>query len=226
MKFTMVFVRWSIAALLPAIVGSTGCKSPSSQSRADDARNPSAAKGEDVGTTNPPMNVEQAKKASLNHLINIGGAMHNHVGAYDAFPSPGLPKGMMEPPGSSKPRVSWRVQLLPFIEQQELYLQLPQEFPLRTVPESVSNSEVRLYQNLLGKKWKPTDTPYRVFVGNGAAFEWGKATSVRDFSGDLGKTIWSWNPRSRLLGPATTTSSMIRKSRCRSWVFFQAASTP
>ncbi|MEL7336145.1 MAG: DUF1559 domain-containing protein, partial [Planctomycetota bacterium] len=61
-------------------------------------------------------------KATRNQLIKIGIALHNYESAYRHFPGNDpmpMPNGLQ--PAEDAPQVSWRVKLLPFMEQQELY---------------------------------------------------------------------------------------------------------
>ena len=60
---------------------------------------------------------EAARRAQCtNNLKQIGLAMHNYVAAHNnAFPAPALPGK------DGKPALSWRVALLPYLEQQSLY---------------------------------------------------------------------------------------------------------
>src|SRR5438477_2970944 len=59
---------------------------------------------------------EAARRAQCVHnLKQIGLAMHNYRSANDAFPMPAITDK------NGKPLLSWRVAILPFIEQGELY---------------------------------------------------------------------------------------------------------
>jgi hypothetical protein len=76
-----------------------------------------------------------------NNLKQIGLAMHNHHAAYRELPAPAITGD------SGKPLLSWRVKILPFIEQQELYQQFRLDEPwdsphnLRLVDEMPSTFE-------------------------------------------------------------------------------------
>ena len=58
------------------------------------------------------------RMSSVNNLKQIGLAFHNYAAVYNHFPSPALLGGEQK-----KHAYSWRVALLPFIEQQALYNQ-------------------------------------------------------------------------------------------------------
>lgn len=75
--------------------------------------------GNGLGTFNPIAKARAAARrvASMNHLKQLALAFHNYASAYDAFP----PAAVIGPDG--KPWHSWRVVLLPFLEEVELYNQ-------------------------------------------------------------------------------------------------------
>ncbi|QJW92694.1 DUF1559 family PulG-like putative transporter [Frigoriglobus tundricola] len=118
-----------------------------------------------------------AARQSANNLKQIALAMHNYEASYNFFP----PAAVCDKKG--KPQLSWRVLILPFIEQDALY----KEFKLDEPWDSAHNKKLlakmpRVYA-LPGSKAGATETHYRVFVGNGAGFDWitgGKITGVTD----------------------------------------------
>jgi uncharacterized protein (TIGR03067 family) len=74
-----------------------------------------------------------------------------------------------------KPLLSWRVAILPFIEQEHLYKQ----FKLNEPWDSPHNRKLlarmpKVYAPVRGKTKEPHSTYYQAFVGPGAAFEHGK----------------------------------------------------
>ncbi|MDA7874540.1 DUF1559 domain-containing protein [Rhodopirellula sp.] len=62
------------------------------------------------------------RMSSMNNMKQIGLAMHNHHAAYRK-----LPGNIVDPTG--KPLLSWRVKILPFIDQQNLYQQFHLDEP-------------------------------------------------------------------------------------------------
>jgi hypothetical protein len=77
-----------------------------------------------------------------------------------------------------KPLLSWRVALLPYIESNNLYSQFKLDEPW----DSVNNFRLldqmpRIYAHK-GATEGTSNTHYRVFVGGGAMFEYGKKTRV------------------------------------------------
>ncbi|MBA4062705.1 MAG: hypothetical protein C0501_03185 [Isosphaera sp.] len=115
-----------------------------------------------------------AVNRSANNLRQIALAYHNYHDVHGAGP----PAAVCDKDG--KPILSWRVLILPYIEQEELY----KEFKLDEPWDSDHNKK------LLGKmppvyaipgQTKPggTDTHYRVFVGNGAGWDWVKGQQLQ-----------------------------------------------
>lgn len=70
---------------------------------------------------------EQKKQMSgMNNLKQIGIAAHNFHDRYKGFP---FPSGNREAPENEKGKLSWRVHLLPYLEEQALYEQFNLEEP-------------------------------------------------------------------------------------------------
>lgn len=91
-----------------------------------------------------------------------------------------------------KPLLSWRVRILPYIEEQNLY----KEFHLDEPWDSPHNLRLlprmpRIYALPdRGKNVKPHSTPYQVFVGKGAAFEGKRGLRIpNDFPDGTSDTI-------------------------------------
>jgi hypothetical protein len=71
-----------------------------------------------------PLGRGAARQArSTNNLKQIGLAMHNYADAYRGFPDPAIRDA------DGKPLLSWRVAILPFVEQQALYEQFRLDEP-------------------------------------------------------------------------------------------------
>lgn len=101
-----------------------------------------------------------ARAVSVNNLKQIALAFHNYHDAYRAMP----PQAICDAKG--KPLLSWRVAILPFIEQDSLYRQFKLDEPwdsehnlklLDKIPE--------LYRTVNNVKVKPAETFYQVFTG-------------------------------------------------------------
>ena len=128
---------------------------------------------------------EAADRAtSANNLKQIGLAMHNYEATYQTFP----PAAVVDKAG--KPLLSWRVLILPFVEQNTLY----QQFKLDEPWDSPNNKKLLdkmppVYRVPGDTRAKPNETRYRALVGNGAAFDSLKGPKFADFTDGLSNTI-------------------------------------
>jgi hypothetical protein len=101
---------------------------------------------------------------SENNLKQLGLAMHNYAAVNGTFPPAGGGK-------DTHPGLSWRVSLLPYIEEDEIYGQFHLDEPwdsphnLRLLPQMPKTFVIP------GADDPPGMTRYRVFVGKSAAFE-------------------------------------------------------
>jgi hypothetical protein len=119
-----------------------------------------------------------AAARSANNLKQIALALHNYESGNGALP----PAAVCDRGG--KPMLSWRVLILPYIEEEALYKQFKLDEPW----DSEHNKKLlakmpKVYG--LPDKGKPGDTAthYRVFVGNGAGFDYvrgGRFTEITD----------------------------------------------
>jgi hypothetical protein len=104
---------------------------------------------------------------SANNLKNIGLALHDYHDTYLMFP----PAAIHSKDG--KPLLSWRVAILPYIEQAQLY----SEFHLNEPWDSAHNKKLlprmpKVYAPVVSGKTKdPYATFYQVFNGKGAIFD-------------------------------------------------------
>jgi RNA polymerase sigma factor (sigma-70 family) len=121
---------------------------------------------------------------SSNNLKQIALAMLNYESAYNALP----PAAVVDKAG--KPMLSWRVLILPFIEQNELY----KEFRLDEPWDSEHNKKLiskmpSTYAIPDDTLAKAGETRYRVFVGNGAGFEYIRGAKITDITDGTSNTI-------------------------------------
>jgi hypothetical protein len=116
-------------------------------------------------------------------LERIGEALRSYHDTYGQLPGPAILSK------EGKPLLSWRVAILPFIEQAPLYnkfkLDEPWDSPhnkalLETTPEC--------FEPALGGLDAPGLTRYQVFVGPGTAFE-RPGLTFKDFSDGLENTF-------------------------------------
>jgi hypothetical protein len=131
-----------------------------------------------------------ARTQSQNNLKQMGLAMHNYNSTYLRLPPAGI-GDPNKPQEAGKPLLSWRVAILPFIEQQHLY----QQFKLDEPWDGPSNIKLlkhmpRIYMLPGDDKTPPDHTHYQVFVGNGAAFDKTRGNSIpQDFTDGTSNTI-------------------------------------
>ncbi len=131
---------------------------------------------------------EAASRAvSTNNLKQIVLAMHNYADAYGAgFPAQAICDK------NGKPLLSWRVAILPFIDQSELY----QQFHLDEAWDSPHNKTL---VEKMPRTYAPVGTAaegaakgttfYQVFVGGGALFETAKPRGIPSITDGTSSTI-------------------------------------
>jgi len=126
-----------------------------------------------------------ARISSANNLKQISLAMHSYNSATGALPSAAVCDA------AGKPLLSWRVAILPYIGQGTLY----QQFKMNEPWDGPNNSKLiplmpKTYALPGDTTAAPGYTFYRVFVGNGAAFDWCKGAHVpNDFPDGTANTI-------------------------------------
>ena len=133
--------------------------------------------------------VQKAQQAaavsqSANNLKQIALAMHNYHDTNNAMP----PAAVCDKRG--KPQLSWRVLILPYIEQDALYKQFKLDEPWDSDNNKKLIDKMPKVYAMPGKH-KPgdTDTYYRVFVGNGAAFDWLMGAKLQGIADGTSNTI-------------------------------------
>jgi hypothetical protein len=117
-----------------------------------------------------------------NNLKQIALAMHSHHDVYKYLPPAGI-SSINDPNG--KPLLSWRVAILPFIEQQGLY----QQFDLNQPWDHPTNKKLidkmpAIYM-VAGSDAKDGETHFRVLVGPGTVFEERKGAGGRQVGARL-----------------------------------------
>jgi prepilin-type processing-associated H-X9-DG protein len=106
-----------------------------------------------------------ARARSQNNLKQIGLALHNYHDIYGVLPAAAI----VDKKG--KPLLSWRVAILPYIEQETLYKQFHLDEPWDSPHNlALAKTRVKVYE-LPYVEEKPGETHYRVFIGNGAVFD-------------------------------------------------------
>jgi serine/threonine protein kinase len=113
-----------------------------------------------------PIELAARRQLSKNNLAQLAIAMHNHHDAKGSFP----PASINE--GRGRPLLSWRVALLPYIEQDNLY----RRFKLTEPWDGPNNRKLlalmpKTFEAPGVKTREPHSTFYQVFVGWQTAFQ-------------------------------------------------------
>jgi prepilin-type processing-associated H-X9-DG protein len=125
-----------------------------------------------------------ARVQSQNNLKQIAIAMHNYHDSIGSFP----PAAVCDRQG--KPLLSWRVTILPYVEEQALY----EQFHLDEPWDSEHNKKLiaqmpKIYAHPEGGPREAGKTHYRVFVGGGAGFELRKGVKITDITDGTSNTL-------------------------------------
>ncbi|HJT78937.1 MAG TPA: DUF1559 domain-containing protein, partial [Gemmataceae bacterium] len=124
-----------------------------------------------------------ARIQSANNLRQIGIAMHNYNDTYGHLPTQAI-YGK-----DGKPLLSWRVAILPFIEQEALYRQFHLDEPWDSAHNKALLVKMPKTYALPGREGTTT-TFYQAFVGPGAFFEDRKELRIpADFRDGTSNTI-------------------------------------
>ena len=124
-----------------------------------------------------------ARMQNANNLKQISIAMLTYQDAYNTLP----PAALCQKNG--KKLLSWRVAILPYIEQESLYRQFNLDEPWDGPNNSKLIALMPKTYALPGEQPMSGNTYYRVFVGNGAAFEWCKGFPLSQFKDGPSNTI-------------------------------------
>ena len=142
---------------------------------------PTPGKTDTLATPSPKANLPEGagsaalRKTTIMNLSQIALAMHNHAGTYEeAFPAAASYSK------DGKPLLSWRVGLLPFLDQSALYRKFKLDEPWDS-PNNIKlvESMPAVYDAAPSEKKAPKGhTFYRVFIGPDAAFTPGPGTQA------------------------------------------------
>lgn len=129
---------------------------------------------------------EAAQRASsTNNLKQIGLAMHNYHTTYNGFPAAAICDKK-----TGKPLLSWRVSILPFIEEEVLYKQFKLDEPWDSEHNlKPAKNMPKIYFHPKANKPGDDKTHYRLFFGKGAAFELNKISSIANIADGTSNTI-------------------------------------
>jgi prepilin-type processing-associated H-X9-DG protein len=130
-----------------------------------------------------------ARSQSMNNLKQIGLAIHNYESANGHLPADILDK-------NGKAILSWRVVILPYIEQDNLYRRMKLDEPWNSENNApLSKAIIKTYLSPNSTQTTDKDgyglTNYLAASGKGAAFEPGKKLKIADFTDGLSNTIFA-----------------------------------
>jgi hypothetical protein len=132
----------------------------------------------------PAASTPEQLQASANNLKNLALAMHNYHDQNGHFP----PAAVISKDG--KPLVSWRVLLLPYLDQEKLF----REFKLDQPWDSDHNKKLLarmpdVYAAPRGKTKETHTTFYQLFTGKGTIFDGQRGARIVDITDGTSNTI-------------------------------------
>ena len=159
-------------------------------------RSPAAVAGNPtLSRADDPEDESKARKQSANNLKQILLAMHNYNDTYGKLPAVAFHDK------DDKPLLSWRVALLPFLEEAELYKQ----FKLDEQWDSENNKPLlskmpKVYAPVRGKSKQAFATYCQLFVGAGAPFQ---------ITPDRNAPFGAWGPNFPAAFPDGTANTLL-----------------
>jgi hypothetical protein len=125
-----------------------------------------------------------ARTQKNNNLRQLAIAVHNYHGEKNKLPTGAICDK------TGKPLLSWRVAMLPYIEQEELY----KKFKLDEPWNSDHNKKLiplmpKTFASVDDANPKPGHTHFRAFVGGGALFDWNQATTLARVADGTSNTL-------------------------------------
>ena len=152
-----------------------------------DARREAAIADERIAAEQNRESDEEARRAgepnsTLSKMRQIGLAMHNHLSMHREFPA----RAIFDKQG--KPLLSWRVQILRLVDEEELFKQFHLDEPW----DSEHNKAlIAKMPAVYAKPGRPRDgkTVFLAPVGKGLAFEGTKGRRIQDFTDGTSNTV-------------------------------------
>jgi RNA polymerase sigma factor (sigma-70 family) len=149
------------------------------------ARPAAAAPAQDVAKREDDKDSEETdRQNSINALKLLVLAMHNYHDTNNHFPPAAVSSN------DGKALLSWRVLLLPYVDQDDLF----KEFKLDEPWDSEHNKKLlskmpKIYAPVRGKNKESHLTHYQVLTGKGTAFEGTEGIALRDITDGTSNTI-------------------------------------
>jgi hypothetical protein len=120
---------------------------------------------------------------SANNLKQIGLAMHNYHAVHNVFPGNLTSK-------DGKPLLSWRVAILPYLEQEKVYQQFKMDEPWDSEHnKKLLASMPAVYAPVGGEVKEKYVTFYQGFVGKGTVFEEKQKITIASITDGTSNTI-------------------------------------
>ncbi len=127
---------------------------------------------------------EAARRMSgSNNMKQIGLALHNYHAAYNRLPPPAIVNE------AGEPLLSWRVAILPFIEQQALYEQFHMDEPWDSEHNLPLSEKLPAVYAHPSAPTPPGHTVYHAVVGDEYAFKSGENLGFRDITDGTSNTV-------------------------------------
>jgi len=127
---------------------------------------------------------QPTRNEHINHLKQIGLAMHNYHSTFKKFP----PAAVYDRDG--KALLSWRVLILPYLEQNALQQQFKMDEPWDSQHNIKLLADMPKVFGPIGDSMDDrTKTYYRVFVGPGTVFEGKNGTKITSITDGTSNTI-------------------------------------
>jgi hypothetical protein len=120
---------------------------------------------------------------SLNNLRMVMLAMHNYHAAYNRLPAPAITSA------DGKPLLSWRVAILPFLDEQALYEQFRLDEPWDSEHNLPLSKRMPKVYATAGLRLPPGHTAIHAAVGEEIGLRPKDKTAFRDFLDGLSNTI-------------------------------------
>jgi hypothetical protein len=122
---------------------------------------------------------------SANNLRQVALAMHNYHDIHGSFPAAATYSK------DGKPLLSWRVAILPFIEQENLYQQFKLDEPWDSTHNKALLKQMPRTYNVSadGAAGKAYATHYQVFAGKGSAFDGKRGRRIGEITDGTSNTI-------------------------------------
>jgi RNA polymerase sigma factor (sigma-70 family) len=182
---TGLFSNWTHAADDPQVQSAAP---PATQAVGAGATNALPQVQGNAEPVRPPAREQQQEAnriRSMNNLKQIGLAMHNYMDVSGHFPAPAIYSK------TGKALLSWRVAILPYLEQDALYRQFHLDEPWDSPHNKRLLGEMpRVYAVPDNMNWIVSpETNYQVFVGPGAGFEKRKGMRIGDLTDGMSNTI-------------------------------------